>query len=234
MKKKAAILVPLLALAGFVLRWLQKKNSYDAFGLIAPGDGLSIALNLLGVLGIALILVLCLRLPKKDQSPIGGKPFAFGKLAAAALLLVSLMPPSFDGALPAIVCVLGLCSVISMAIEALFQVRGQTGTLIGGCVLSVYLMVYLIARYLEWSYVHMLADFIFPLVFNICCMLASYRLAAFREGKGLRRRTLFYGLCALIFAGPVLADGGLLSVLRTLALCLYLLCGIWPQMTIPE
>ena len=232
MKKNICILVPLFSVAGFVLRRLQLANSYDALGLIPRGDGLTIALNLLGVLGIAVVLLLCLRIPKADQSPLGGKPYAIGKLLSGALLLVSLLPPNMETPLSILVCVLGFCAVISLCLEAFLQLGRKTGSLIGGCVLTVYLMVSLIAQYLEWSYVHMAADFIFPLLFGICCMIASFRLAAFRVGKGLRRRTLFYGSCALMFAGPVLADGGLSSILRTCALCIFLFCSLWPQMTI--
>ena len=65
-------------------------------------------------------------------------------------------------------------------------------------------------------------------------MLASYYLAAFRVGKGKRRITIFYTACAVIFAGPVLADGGMRNILHTAALLIYLAAECWPYLTRPE
>ena len=97
----------------------------------------------------------------------------------------------------------------------------------------MYLAALLISDYRAWSYDPLVYHFAFKLLFIVAAMLAAYHLAAFRNGTGKRRMTVFYTFCALCFAGAVLADGGLRPCLRTCALCLYLIAEVWPYLDPP-
>ena len=156
-------------------------------------------------------------------------------IVGALGLLGSHMPPNFEGDIVGVVVlVLAFAAACTMAVEGVFQMQGQTASLLGGCVLPVYLAVLLISDYRVWSQDPMVTDYCFKLLFLISAMLSSYYLAAFCVGKGKRRITAFYTACAIFFAGPVLADGGLRSVLHTLALSIYLAAEFWPYLERPE
>lgn len=235
--KKTLIAIPALAaLGGFVLRWLQLANSFDNAGLLAQNDGISIALYCLCALAVVLTALLCLREPKREVPVITEKMKVRGILVvlAALGLLASHMPPDFGGdPIALIALVLAFAAACAMAIEGVFHMQGQTGALLGGCILPVYLALSLITDYRAWSQDPMVVDYCFQLLFLVAAMLSSYHLAGFRVGKGKRRTTLFYTACALIFAGPVLADGGMTNILHTVAIALYLAAECWPYLPRP-
>lgn len=154
---------------------------------------------------------------------------------AALGVLASHMPPDFGGDTIALIAlVFAFAAACAMAIEGLFHMQGQTGALLGGCVLPVYLALSLIVDYRVWSQDPMVVDYSFQLLFLVSAMLSAYHLAGFRVGKGKRRITLFYTACALIFAGPVLADGGVKNIAHTVAIALYLAAECWPYLPRPE
>ena len=234
--KKTLIPIGILgAGAAYALRRLQLAKSYDAAGLIPRGDKTSLALYLVCGLIAALILVLCLREPKGIQSPAGKNKLRGLLVIIAGLgLLASYLPPSLEGGAKLIVPILAFCAACAIVIEGVYHMNGAVGALLGGCVLSVYLAATLIRDYRTWSHDPLVADFCFPLLFLVAAMLASYHLAAFRVGRGKRRTAAFLVGCALLFAGPMLADGGWRTVLRTLAVCLYLIAEFWPYLGKPD
>ena len=236
--KKTLIAIPVLAaFGGFVLRRLQLANSFDNAGLLAKNDGISIALYCLCALAVILVMLLCLREPKREVPVLSEKMKVRGilvVLAALGLLGVH-MPPDFGGDTVALVAlVLAFAAACAMAIEGVFHMQGQNGALLGGCVLPVYLALSLIVDYRAWSQDPMVVDYSFQLLFLVAAMLSAYHLAGFRVGKGKRRTALFYTACALIFAGPVLADGGVKSILHTVAIALYLAAECWPYLPRPK
>ena len=234
--KKTLIPVGLLGAAAlFALRRLQLAKSYDNSGLIPRGDKISLALYLVCALAAVLILVLCLRQKPGIQSP-AGKNKLRGLLAVIAglALLASYLPPSLEGGLRLVVPVLAFCAACALVVEGLYHMGGAIGSLLGGCILPVYLAALLISDYRSWSHNPLVADFCFPLLFLVSAMLAAYHLAAFRTGRGKRRTTAFFVGCALLCAGPVLADGGWRSILRTLAICIYLIAEFFPYLGKPD
>ena len=98
----------------------------------------------------------------------------------------------------------------------------------------MYLAASLIGNYRTWSHDPIVADFCFPLLFLVAAMLASYHLAAFRVGRGKRRTAAFLAAFALVCAGAVLADGGWRSILRTVAVSVYLIAELWPYLAKPD
>ena len=234
--KKTLIPVGLLGAAAlFALRRLQLAKSYDNSGLISKGDKISLALYLICALAAILVLVLCLREKPGVQSP-AKKDKLRGLLAilAGLALLASYRPPMWEGGAKLIVPVLAFCASCALVVEGLYHMGGATGSLLGGCILPVYLAALLISDYRGWSHDPLIADFCFPLLFLVSAMLASYHLAAFRVGRGKRRTTAFLVGCALLFAGPVLADGSWRSVLRTMAVSIYLISEFFPYLNKPD
>ena len=234
--KKTLIPCGLLGAAAlFVLRRLQLANSYDNSGLILRGDKTSLALYLVCALAAALILILCLRQKPGIQSP-AGKSRLRGVLViiAGLALLASYLPPSLEGGLRLAVPVLAFCTACALVVEGLYHMNDTVGSLLGGCILPLYLAALLISDYRSWSHNPLVADFCFPLLFIVSAMLAAYHLAAFRTGRGKRRTTAFLVGCALLFAGPVLADSGWRSILRTLAVCIYLIAEFFPYLGKPD
>ena len=234
--KKTLIPVGLLGAAAlFALRRLQLAKSYDNSGLIPKGDKISLALYLVCALAAILILVLCLREKPGVQSP-AKKDKLRGLLVVIAglALLASYLPPVWEGGAKLIVPVLAFCASCALVVEGLYHMGGAVGSLLGGCILPVYLAALLISDYRGWSHDPLIADFCFPLLFLVGAMLASYHLAAFRVGRGKRRTTAFLVGCALLFAGPVLADGNWRSVLRALAVSIYLISEFFPYLNKPD
>lgn len=234
--KKTLIPVGLFGtIALFALRRLQLAKSYDSSGLIPKGDKTSLALYLVCALAAALVLVICLREKPGIQNP-AKKNKLRGLLAVIAglALLASYLPPVWEGGAKLIVPVLAFCASCALVVEGLYHMGGAVGSLLGGCILPLYLAALLISDYRSWSHNPLVADFCFPLLFLVCAMLASYHLAAFRVSRGKRRTTAFFVGCALLFAGPVLADGGWRSILRTLAVSIYLVAEFFPYLNKPD
>ena len=235
MKKTLLPIAALGACAGLALRRLPLARSYDAANLIPRGDGISLSLYLLCALAAAAILILCLREPagahcRAEKNRVRGLLVVVSALA----LLASHMPPDLTGGFKSLVVpALAFASACAMAIEGLYHMNGDTGSLLGGCILPIYLGATLISEYRTWSHDPMVADFCFPLLFLVSAMLASYHLAAFRVGRGKRRTAAFLVGCAVLFAGPVLADGAWRQILRTLAVSLYLVAELWPYLSKP-
>ena len=231
-------LLPPIALASacalFFLRRAQ-LGLLDGAGLIDRGDRVSIALYLACTLAAALVLIVCLREKGPGYGVPAGKNQLRGILVIVSVLalLGSYMPPEFQGGVKNIVPILAFAAACAMAVEGVYHMTGSVGSLLGGCILPVYLAALLISDYRAWSYDPQVYHFAFPLLFIVAAMLAAYHLAAFRTGAGKRRLTAFYAFCALCFAGAVLADGGLRPCLRTCALCLYLIAEVWPYLDPP-
>jgi hypothetical protein len=234
MKKLLPPIALVCACALFFLRRAQLA-AYDANGLLERGDKVSIALYLACTLAVVLVLIVCLRAKKADYAAPAEKNQLRGVLAivSALALLGSYMPPEFAGGVKLILPVLAFASACAMAVEGVYHMSGSTGSLLGGCLLPVYLAALLISDYRAWSYDPLVYHFAFPLLFIVAAMLAAYHLAAFRTGAGKRRITAFYVFCALCFAGAVLAEGGWRPILRTCALCLYLIAEVWPYLAAP-
>ena len=235
MKKLLPPIALVFACALFFLRRAQLA-AFDANGLLPDGSTVSLALYLVCTLAAALVLIVCLREKGPGYGVPAGKNQLRGVLVilAALALLGSYLPPDFQGGVKNVVPVLAFAAACAMAVEGVYHLSGNTGSLLGGCILPVYLAALLISDYRGWSHNPLVADFCFPLLFLVSAMLASYHLAAFRVGRGKRRTTAFFVGCALLFAGPVLAGGGWRSVLRALAVCIYLIAEFFPYLDEPE
>ncbi len=230
MKKILPVFSLVAAATCLLLRRVQLSGSFDAEGLPIAGSQTSIFLYGITALAIVVIALICLR-EKKTASPKDeGKSMIRGIaiIVSALALVFSYLPPDMQSGTKLIVPALAFAAACAMAIEGVFHMQGQTGSLLGGCVLPLYLAAVLISDYRTWSYDPIVAHFCFEILFIICAMLGSFHLAAFRIAKGKRRVTAFFAASAIVFAGPVLVDSDFSMRVRVLALCLYLIAEIWP------
>ena len=230
MKKILPVFSLVAAATCLVLRKIQLASSFDAEELPIAGSQTSILLYGLCALAIAVIALICLR-EKKTASPRDeGKSTVRGIaiIVSALALVFSYLPLDMSGGVKLIVPALAFAAACAMAIEGVFHMQGQTGSLLGGCVLPLYLAAVLITDYRSWSYDPIVSHFCFEILFAVCAMLASFHLAAFRIEQGKRRVTAFFAASAIVFAGPVLVDSDFHMLVRVLALCLYLAAEIWP------
>ncbi len=232
MKKILPVLAAVAAASCLILRRMQLSGSFDADGLPIPGNRTSILLYGISALAIVLIALLCLREKKTAAPKAEGKGVIRGVaiISSALALLFSYLPPDLHSGIKLIVPALALAAACAMAIGGVFHILGMTGSLLGGCVLPIYLAAMLISGYRSWSYDPVVSHFFFDILFAVCVMLASFHLAAFRIGQGKRRITAFFAASAIVFAGPVLADCDFPMLLRVLAFCLYLAAEIWPYL----
>ena len=227
--------------AGLILRLVQLKNSFDAAGMVPKGDGVSTLLYLVCFLAAFGALVVCVRArkgsipaPEKgEKTPVRG----ILMVVSAVALLASYLPPAFDGKTgDYIILVLAFIAACAMAVQGLYHVFGHLGSLLGGCILPVYLAALLIKDYRTWSYNPLVEQFAFSLLVLVFAMVASFELAAFRVGKGRQRLMAFLAAGTVILAGPAMADGGVRNILHVAALSLYVAAEAWPYLIakVPE
>ncbi len=231
MKKSLIVTALAGAVAGFFLRRAQLAKSFDEAGLIPKGDGISTALYLVCAAAGLVALILCLCTKKGTIPMITKKMPLRGVLTSIAAfgILGAYVPPNFNGTLgEKLILILALLSTCAIAVEGVFHIQGHNGSLVGGCILPVYLAVLLIHDYRTWSYNPLVSQFAFPLLFLVFAMMSAFEVAAFRVGKGKRRLTAFLIACTVCMAGPAFADGGLQNTLLILAISLYLIVEFYP------
>ena len=197
MKKLLPPLALVLACAMFFLRRMQLA-AYDANGLLPDGSPVSIALYLGCTLAAALVLIVCLRDKASGFGVPAGKDRLRGVLVivSALALLGSYLPPEFQGGVRNIVPVLAFAAACAMAVEGVYHMSGSTGTLLGGCILPVYLATLLISDYRAWSYDPLVYHFAFRLLFIVAAMLAVPQ----RHGQAPHDRVLHL-LCPVLCRG---------------------------------
>lgn len=231
---KKSLIVTALAgcAAGFALRLAQRANSFDADGLIARGDGLTAALTIVCLAVLAFAVVVCLRSPKGSiAAPDGKKTPARGvlEILSGVALLGAYLPPTLDGAvIDYVMLALAFAAGCAMAVEGAFHLQGREGSLLGGCIVPVYLAVLLVRNYRLWSINPVVSQYAFQLLFLVLAMVVCFELAAFRVGRGKQRLTACLSVFAVCVAGPALADGGVRNVLHIAALAVYLAAEFLP------
>lgn len=241
MKKSLYMIAGAGFAAGLILRLVQLKTSFDAAGMVPKGDGVSTLLYLVLALAGIGALIVCVRArkgsipaPEKgEKTPVRG----ILMVVAAVALLASYLPPAFDGKTGDwIILALAFVAACAMAVQGLYHVFGHLGSLLGGCILPIYLAAYLIKSYRSWGNNPLIEQFAFALLLPVLAMVASFELAAFRVGKGKQRLTAFWVAATVILAGPAIADGGVRNILRVAGLTLYVVAEAWPYLTakIPE
>lgn len=234
MKKSLMAVAFTGCVAGFILRLIQCAFSINADGMIVKGDGISTVLYIVCILVGVLSLVICLRSPKGTIPIKENKKTPFRgilEIISGVALIGAYLPPTLDAAtIDYVMLFLAFVTACSFAVEGAFHIQGREGSLLGGCLLPVYLAVLLVKDYRSWAYNPLVFQYAFQLLFLVLSMVAGLELAAFRVGKGKQRLCAFFVACAICVAGPALADGGFKQILHTVALALYIFVEFLPYL----
>ena len=101
---------------------------------------------------------------------------------------------------------LGVACAVTLVAFARKCLRHEKPSPLLYMIVSIYLVVRLIVNFQKWSTDPSLNDFVYHLFAAISCMLAAFQLAGFSFGKGKRRITLFWSLCAVYFSAISIVD----------------------------
>ncbi len=219
------ILTVAAAIIGAVIRFRQLQFELLPDGSLAEGSYLHIPLIILSVVLIGGLIGLLLPLSERksweqvfSSHPL---PNALLILFAAGLALGNVLfwlngsqtpilqmtqSPKLSAALLKLLPPLGILSAGCIAAFAVMCVLKKKPSPALYMVFSVYLIVRLIVRFQAWNTDPSIHDYCFKLLASICCMLGAFQLAGFSFGKGHRRITVFWTLCAVVFCCISLPD----------------------------
>lgn len=227
-KKKLIRWYPLVfaavfALCGALLRCVQLKRELLIYGSV--GTRSSTALSVLTLLFLALLPLFLRPLKKRGDCsqvfPPAAVPCALQLLAAAGLIVGNLLlwlgdsepiaavyvqSPEVTRVLSAMLPPLGVVSGLCIGAFALACKAGRRPTPLLYMVASVYLIVRLILCFQSWNTDPSIWNYCFQLLAAISCMLATFQLAGFSFGKGRRRVSLYWCLCAVVFCSINVPD----------------------------
>lgn len=218
------------AIAGALVRYRQLQTELLPDGSLADGSYLHIVLILISVVLIGALICLLLPLPNRESweqvFPTHPIPNVLIILSAAGLAIgtallwlsgsldeipVMTQMPQIAAVLSRLLLPLGILSAICIAVFAVMCVLKKKPSPLLYMVASIYLIIRLIVRFQAWNTDPSIHDYCFKLLAAICCMLGTFQLAGFSFGKGHRRISIFWTLCAVVFCCISLPDAYLLG-----------------------
>lgn len=218
------------AIAGALVRYRQLQTELLPDGSLADGSYLHIVLILISVVLIGALICLLLPLSNRESweqvFPTHPIPNVLIILSAAGLAIgtallwlsgsldeipVMTQMPQIAAVLSRLLLPLGILSAICIAVFAVMCVLKKKPSPLLYMVASIYLIIRLIVRFQAWNTDPSIHDYCFKLLAAICCMLGTFQLAGFSFGKGHRRISIFWTLCAVVFCCISLPDAYLLG-----------------------
>lgn len=208
--------LPLLALtlagsiAGFFLRIAMLRNGYDELGVQITGSLPYVILWVLTFLVLGGLGVLCSFMGNRnglEENLTPSLPAAVGGALGGILLFASCLmgllrkPDLFD----TLVYSLGLAASALLVMNAWLRRSGKANAP-AGLVMVLFLALYLVSRFRDWSRDPLLGDYCFELLACVFAMLAAFRLAGFPLNRGRRRSCLFWSLATVYCSIVSLAD----------------------------
>lgn len=206
------------AIAGALVRYRQLQTELLPDGSLADGSYLHIVLILISVVLIGALICLLLPLSNRESweqvFPTHPIPNVLLILSAAGLAIgtallwlsgsldeipVMTQMPQIAAVLSKLLLPLGILSAICIAVFAVMCVLKKKPSPLLYMVASIYLIIRLIVRFQAWNTDPSIHDYCFKLLAAICCMLGTFQLAGFSFGKGHRRISIFWTLCAVVF-----------------------------------
>lgn len=213
------------AVLAAILRWVQLSNDIKSNGAVLPGRYLYLVIAVLSVAVLAALAVLIRPLRRQtrwEEIFSGGKLPNILHIASAVcfviggiMLYYASLPKTEDEALALtqlqktmnlLIPLLGAACAVTLVAFARKCLRHEKPSPLLYMIVSVYLIVRLIVNFQKWSTDPSLNDFVYHLFAAISCMLAAFQLAGFSFGKGKRRITLFWSLCAVYFSAVSIVD----------------------------
>ena len=198
----------LLALLGAGLRVYQQLRCMTEDGLIVPGSRILYGLLGFAVFTLAVTAFFCTRLNRVrggEHCLVGSPVFLFLDLAACVLLFFSCLLRMMDGGAP-LLCICGMAAALCLTAAALFYGKGVKAAFWLVLLPCAYLAAQLISDFKGWSSDPLVIDFCFRLLAQVCAMLALFHYAGFLLGYGQKRMSVFWSVCAFVFAATSLPD----------------------------
>ena len=206
------ILMAGMGLAAMVTRFALYAFAIDEKGLLTPWHPLEILLWVLTAGAVVLVLQVrklhgsrkyALNFPASVTSAAGCGIFAAGILLTVLQNRYALSAMEF---LRNAVCLLAVPALTALAI---CRVRGKRPYFVFHAEICLFLVLYTIDRYRDWSSCPQLQDAFFPMMGCILLLLFTYHQTAFDVGMGKRRMQISCGLLtvfACLAAVPHNAD----------------------------
>ena len=225
--------LPLLALElgilSALLRGILYAEALDDRGLLPLFNFLEILLWAL-TLGMIVSLFFAVRKMPRGNNYNANYPPSVCQAAAMGLSAIgfavssAILLFSAADAVATVSAILGILSGVVLLYLALCRWKGIRPSALFPFVLCLFFIVRLIYCYRLWSADPQLQNYLFPLLANVCAMLAGYYTTAFTDGNGNRKLHTFFHLAAAYFAIaslPVCED-----ILFYLSLTLWLLADL--------
>ena len=190
------------AVLAAILRWVQLSNDIKSNGAVLPGRYLYLVIAVLSVAVLAAPNIL--HIASAVCFVIGGVMLYYASLPKTedeALALTQLQKT-----INLLIPLLGAACAVTLVAFARKCLRHEKPSPLLYMIVSIYLVVRLIVNFQKWSTDPSLNDFVYHLFAAISCMLAAFQLAGFSFGKGKRRITLFWALCAVYFSAISIVD----------------------------
>lgn len=219
--KKAPMLLLFYLASGFFLRWYQLRNELLYDGSLVEG---AIMHRVLFLLPVTLILgfgVLVYGLENiathKNAFSKGTLPYSVQLVAGVLMFAGNLLHLSYPADLSMVYTpvsaimiqylpYLGLLSGVMVILFAIKTRSGKTPAPLLYMVVSVYLVVRLIVNFQTWNMDPSIHDYAFKLLGSIAAMLSCFQIAGFSFGKGKRRITIIWCICAAFFTAVSIPD----------------------------
>ena len=237
--------IPLLSVAtgaiGLGLQCWLLGTGIDSRGLLRPDH----PANILSLIVLALTIgamYVCLR-------PLSGKPpyeklFAASPLpllgavlGAAGVLYTVVSDISIQQTrLTVLCCITGVLAVLGMVLGGVFRFRGKKPHVLCHGFVAIYLMVYLICRYRQWSTNPQLQEYLFPLLACVFLMLTAYHRATLDNLTGSRRWFVFFNYTSIFLCFSALKCEHWPFYLGFALWCLSGCCSLTPEkeMALPK
>ncbi len=219
-KKKIPFILLIYFLGGAFCRWHQLKNELLFDGSLAEGAIMQRVLPILAltfVAGFSFIVYGLKNIPRHKDCFPPALTFAV-TLPAGLLLLISNVLRVLMGVEPTVAYTevsavltnvlpyLGILAGICIMLFSFIAKSSKTPSPLLFMVVSIYLVVRLIVCFQEWNMDPSIHDYAYKLLAAIFTMLGCFQISGFGFGKGKRRITILWCLCAAFFSAISLPD----------------------------
>lgn len=230
--------IPFLSVAAgaiglFVQVWLFGAG-VDGRGLLRPEH----PANILSFVVLALTLgalFLCLQpltgKPAYEKLfPKSGLPLLGAVVGAAGILYTVLSDLSLQqNRLTTLCSIAGVLAVLGMILGSVLRFRGKKPQVLCHGFVALYLMVFLICRYRQWSTEPELQRYLFPLLACVFLMLTAYHRAALDNLTGSRRWFVFFNYSSVFLCLTALGNENKLFYFGFALWCLANSCSLTPE-----
>lgn len=221
-------LLPLLALElgilGALLRGILYAENIDDHGLLPLFDFAEVLLWAVTLFMIVSLIWTTRNLHRGTGYTFNYPPSVFQAIAMALSAIgfvVSSAMVLFSGAdtVATVSAAFGILSGLILLYLAFCRWKGIHPSAFFPLIICIFLIVRLVYCYRLWSSDPQLQNYLFPLLSNVCAMLAAYYTTAFTDGRGSRKLHTVFHLATAYFA------------LASLPVCedilFYLSLGLW-------